>query len=51
MNLQVRVITPDSIFIDINAEELILQTITGQIGVLPGHAPLLTALDIGPIIL
>jgi F-type H+-transporting ATPase subunit epsilon len=51
MRLQVRVLTPDGIFIDTNAEELLLQTITGQIGVLPGHAPLLTALDIGPIII
>jgi ATP synthase F1 epsilon subunit len=51
MGLQVRVLTPDGIFIDTNAEELLLQTITGQIGVLPGHAPLLTALDIGPIII
>ena len=39
--------TPDQIFWDNNAEEIILPTNTGQMGVLPKHAPLITALDIG----
>jgi ATP synthase F1 epsilon subunit len=51
MRLQVCILTPDCIFKNEEAEELILPTRTGQIGVLNNHAPLLTALDIGPIIL
>jgi len=47
MSLNVRVITPDKVVWDANAEELILPSSTGQIGILSDHAPLLTALDIG----
>jgi F-type H+-transporting ATPase subunit epsilon len=51
MRLQVYILTPDCIFRNEEADELILPTSTGQIGVLNGHAPLITALDIGPMIL
>jgi len=47
MNLNIRVITPERVVWDANAEELILPSSTGQLGVLKDHAPLLTALDIG----
>nr|ARW60208.1 ATP synthase CF1 subunit epsilon [Laurencieae sp.] len=47
MTLQVRVIAPDTIVWDAEAEEIILPSSTGQLGILPGHIPLLTALDIG----
>jgi F-type H+-transporting ATPase subunit epsilon len=47
MSLNVRVITPDKVVWDASAEELILPSSTGQLGILTGHAPLLTALDIG----
>nr|YP_009256599.1 ATP synthase epsilon chain [Ulva linza]YP_009440099.1 ATP synthase epsilon chain [Ulva prolifera]ANH54358.1 ATP synthase epsilon chain [Ulva linza]AOT99436.1 ATP synthase epsilon chain [Ulva prolifera]UEN67709.1 ATP synthase CF1 epsilon subunit [Ulva prolifera]WFS79736.1 ATP synthase CF1 subunit epsilon [Ulva prolifera]WFS79813.1 ATP synthase CF1 subunit epsilon [Ulva prolifera] len=47
MSLQVCIMTPDKIFWDEEAEEIILPTNTGQMGVLPKHAPLITALDIG----
>jgi F-type H+-transporting ATPase subunit epsilon len=47
MSLNVRVITPDKVVWDASAEELILPSSTGQIGILTDHAPLLTALDIG----
>jgi F-type H+-transporting ATPase subunit epsilon len=47
MSLNVRVITPDKVMWDAMAEELILPSSTGQIGILTDHAPLLTALDIG----
>jgi F-type H+-transporting ATPase subunit epsilon len=50
MGLQVVILTPDRIFKNEEAEELVLPTSTGQIGVLSGHAPLITALDIGPIV-
>jgi F-type H+-transporting ATPase subunit epsilon len=47
MSIQVRLITPDKIVWDTNAEEIILPSVTGQIGVLKNHATLITALEIG----
>jgi len=47
MSLNVRVITPGKVVWDATAEELILPSSTGQLGILTDHAPLLTALDIG----
>lgn len=51
MTLQVRIMTPDRIFFNQEAEELILPTNTGQMGVLQNHAPLITALDIGVMLI
>jgi F-type H+-transporting ATPase subunit epsilon len=45
MALTVRVIAPDKTVWDGAAEEVILPSTTGQVGILTGHAPLLTALD------
>lgn len=47
MALTVRVIAPDKTVWDSDAQEVILPSTTGQLGILSGHAPLLTALDIG----
>nr|YP_009399929.1 ATP synthase CF1 subunit epsilon [Tolypiocladia glomerulata]ARW69748.1 ATP synthase CF1 subunit epsilon [Tolypiocladia glomerulata] len=47
MTLKIRVIAPDKIVWDAEAEEIILPSSTGQLGILSGHIPLLTALDIG----
>ncbi|MEQ9548105.1 MAG: ATP synthase F1 subunit epsilon [Coleofasciculus sp. G3-WIS-01] len=47
MSLTVRVIAPDKTVWDSEAEEVILPSTTGQLGILMGHAPLLSALDIG----
>ncbi|BAP16967.1 ATP synthase F1 subunit epsilon [cyanobacterium endosymbiont of Epithemia turgida] len=47
MTLQIRVITPDGIVLNEAVEEVILPSTSGQLGILSGHAPLLTALDIG----
>lgn len=47
MPLTVRVIAPDKTVWDSQAEEVILPSTTGQLGVLSGHAPMLTALDTG----
>ncbi len=47
MTLTVRVITPDQTVWDAEAEEIVLPSTTGQLGILSGHAPLLTALDTG----
>ncbi|ANV83573.1 ATP synthase F1 subunit epsilon [Picosynechococcus sp. PCC 7003] len=49
MALKVRVITPDRTVLDDNVEEVILPSSSGQIGILSGHAPLLTALESGVI--
>lgn len=47
MTLTVRVIAPDSTVWDDSAEEVVLPSTTGQLGILGSHAPLLSALDIG----
>lgn len=47
MALHISIIAPDRTVWDSNAEEVILPSSTGQLGILRGHAPLLTALDIG----
>ncbi len=47
MTLTVRVISPDKIVWDAAAQEVILPSTTGQLGILSGHAPLLSALDTG----
>lgn len=47
MTLTVRVLSPDKTVWDEAAEEVILPSTTGQLGILSGHAPLLSALDTG----
>jgi len=47
MTLTVRVISPDKTVWDAPADEVILPSTTGQLGILSGHAPMLTAVDIG----
>ena len=47
MTLTLRVITPDKTVWDDSVEEIVLPSTTGQLGILTGHAPLLTALDTG----
>jgi F-type H+-transporting ATPase subunit epsilon len=42
--------TPDCIFLNKDADELILPTSIGSIGILDNHAPLLTAIEIGPLL-
>lgn len=49
MNLNLRVMAPNRIVWNSEVQEIILSTNSGQIGILPNHAPLLTALDIGVI--
>ena len=47
MSLTLRVLAPDQSVFDGSADEVILPSTTGQIGILPGHVSLLTALDFG----
>nr|UQV94342.1 ATP synthase CF1 epsilon subunit [Isoetes sp. CL-2022a] len=47
MTLNLCVMAPNRTVRNSEVQEIILSTNSGQIGVLPNHAPLLTALDIG----
>ncbi len=47
MTLTVRVITPDKIVCDETAQEVILPSGSGLLGILTDHIPLLTTLDVG----
>jgi F-type H+-transporting ATPase subunit epsilon len=49
MSLRIRVIAPDRTVWDGTGQEIILPSTTGLMGILKGHAPLLTALDIGTL--
>nr|YP_009732785.1 ATP synthase CF1 epsilon subunit [Buxbaumia aphylla]QHU77127.1 ATP synthase CF1 epsilon subunit [Buxbaumia aphylla] len=49
MILNLRVMAPNRIVWNSEVQEIILSTNSGRIGILPNHAPLLTALDIGII--
>ena len=51
MTLQVCIQTPDRIFFNESADEIVLPTATGQMGVLTNHTPLMTALDIGVMLI
>ena len=50
MTLNLCVLTPNRIIWDSEVKEIILSTNSGQIGVLPNHAPIATAVDIGLLI-
>jgi F-type H+-transporting ATPase subunit epsilon len=47
MSLTLRVLAPDQSVFDGSADEVILPSTTGQVGILPGHVSLLAALDVG----
>ena len=47
MSLTLRVLAPDQSVFDDSAEEIILPSTTGLLGVLPGHISMVTAIDIG----
>ena len=47
MVMNIRVLTPDRVICSTAADEVILPGLTGQVGVLDGHAALITALDTG----
>jgi len=47
MTLTLRVLAPDQSVFDGSADEVTLPSTTGQLGILPGHVSLLTAIDIG----
>nr|YP_009117489.1 ATP synthase CF1 epsilon subunit [Cupressus sempervirens]AJE71032.1 ATP synthase CF1 epsilon subunit [Cupressus sempervirens] len=47
MNLNLRVLTPNRVVWDSEVQEIIITTNSGQMGVLPNHIAIVTALDIG----
>ena len=47
MTMNIRVLTPDRVICSTTADEVVLPGLTGKIGVLDGHASLITALDTG----
>lgn len=47
MSLEVSIIIPDRLFWKDNVKEVLLPTLSGQMGVLTNHISLLTGLDIG----
>ena len=47
MSLTVRVLAPDQSVFDDTADEIILPSTTGLLGVLPGHISMVTAIDFG----
>jgi F-type H+-transporting ATPase subunit epsilon len=47
MVMNIRVLTPDRVICSTTADEVVLPGLTGQVGVLTGHAALITALDTG----
>lgn len=47
MVMNIRVLTPDRVICSTAANEVVLPGLTGQVGVLDGHAALITALDTG----
>ncbi len=47
MSLTLRVLAPDKSVFDGSAEEIILPSTTGLLGILPGHISMVTAIDTG----
>nr|YP_009538670.1 ATPase epsilon subunit [Phacus pleuronectes]AYQ93675.1 ATPase epsilon subunit [Phacus pleuronectes] len=47
MSLEISIIVPDRIFWKSKTKEVILPTLSGQMGILKDHIPLLTGLDTG----
>jgi F-type H+-transporting ATPase subunit epsilon len=47
--LRLKVVTPVRVVVDTEVDEATLPGVVGALGILPGHAPLLTALGIGEL--
>nr|YP_009184682.1 CF1 epsilon subunit of ATP synthase [Oogamochlamys gigantea]ALO62765.1 CF1 epsilon subunit of ATP synthase [Oogamochlamys gigantea] len=51
MSLQISILTPERPFWNGQAEEIILPTESGEMGVLKNHAPIITGLDVGAMLI
>ena len=49
MTIQLEIVTPERLVVDTTADDVLIPGKSGYLGVLPGHAPLLTELMIGEI--
>nr|YP_003002272.1 ATP synthase CF1 epsilon chain [Aureoumbra lagunensis]ACS36984.1 ATP synthase CF1 epsilon chain [Aureoumbra lagunensis] len=49
MSLEVRIITPERVFLTCETEQVILPAVNGGIGILSDHAPLVTVLEPGVV--
>jgi len=49
MSLQVKVITPERVIWSDTSDQVVLPAITGDLGILKDHAPLVTVLDAGVV--
>ena len=47
--IQLEIVTPERRVLERPVDEVVLPTVDGYMGVLPGHAPLLALLDIGEV--
>jgi len=48
--IHLEVVTPAKAVLDVKATEVVLPGIQGELGILPGHLPLLTSLDVGTMV-
>ena len=49
MSLQVKVITPEKVIWSDTSDQVVLPAVTGDLGILKDHAPLVTVLDAGVV--
>ena len=48
-SLRLRVITPTELLVDEEVQEVSLPSLDGELGILPGHLPVVIALGTGPL--
>lgn len=51
MNLQLEIITPDKVVLKDTVSEIVVPTTSGEITILPNHAPLLTRIKEGELVI
>jgi F-type H+-transporting ATPase subunit epsilon len=49
MSFRLVILTPNGVKVDQDIDELIVSSKTGQLGILPNHAPLISTLEIAPM--
>jgi len=49
MSLQIKVITPEKVIWSETSDQVVLPAVTGDLGILKDHAPLVTVLDAGVV--
>ena len=47
--LELDIVTPEKRIVSMSVDEVVIPGTEGSMGILPGHAPLLTALDVGEL--